>query len=99
MQQTSLFGVYFLLIPLILEETRTAILLIRMARKKREETGDSRYRARVEDERPSLKTLLYISCTRPIGELVQSLTLGINSSDALHSTFIDGTNCVEFQCR
>ncbi|KAK7687740.1 hypothetical protein QCA50_008958 [Cerrena zonata] len=37
-----------------------------MARKLRKSTGDNRYRARVEDERASLRTLIYISCTRPV---------------------------------
>jgi hypothetical protein len=47
-------------------ETRSTILLTRIARNLRKETGDPRYRARVEDERDSLKRLVYISCTRPI---------------------------------
>lgn len=49
-----------------MKETRSAVLLTRMAKNLRKETGDHRYRARVEDERASLKTLIYISCTRPL---------------------------------
>jgi hypothetical protein len=53
-----------------MRETRSSILLTRLARKIRKETGDSRYRARIEDERPSLLTLIVISCTRPIRQSV-----------------------------
>ena len=56
-------------------ETRSAVLLTRIASKIRQETGNFRYRARVEDERDSLKHLIYISCTRPICALpVQTFT-------------------------
>ena len=51
-----------------MKETRASVLLVRMAKKIREETGNHRYRARVEDERASLRQLIYISCTRPICE-------------------------------
>jgi hypothetical protein len=49
-----------------MKETRSAVVLTRIAKKLRKKTGDHRYRARVEDERASLKTLIWISCTRPI---------------------------------
>jgi hypothetical protein len=55
-----------ILLPFIMVETRTTVLLTRIARKIRQETGNQRYRARVEDERDSLKHLVYISCTRPL---------------------------------
>ena len=51
-----------------MKETRASVLLVRLAKKMRKETGDHRYRARVEDERASLSTLIYISCTRPVCE-------------------------------
>ena len=51
-----------------MKETRASVLLVRMAKKIRKETGNHRYRARVEDERASLSTLIYISCTRPVCE-------------------------------
>ncbi len=51
-----------------MKETRSSILLTRLAKKIRKETGDKRYRARVEDERASLRTLIFISITRPIRE-------------------------------
>lgn len=47
-----------------MRETRASVLLVRLAKKMRKETGDRRIRARVEDERDNLSTLLYISCTR-----------------------------------
>ncbi|KAG6809793.1 hypothetical protein H0H92_014722 [Tricholoma furcatifolium] len=64
--QMIIFGAYFITIPLVLTETRSAILLTRLAKKMRKETGNNRYRARVEDQRPSLKHLIFISCTRPV---------------------------------
>lgn len=52
-----------------MKETRSTILLTRLARKIRKETGDHRYRARAEDVQGSLRTLIYVSCTRPLCEL------------------------------
>lgn len=49
-----------------MKETRSTILLVRLARKMRKETGDHTYRARAEDETASLRTLIFISCTRPL---------------------------------
>jgi hypothetical protein len=51
-----------------MKETRSGVILTRLARKIREQSGDHRIRARIEDERGSLKTLVRISCTRPICE-------------------------------
>ncbi|EKM50095.1 uncharacterized protein PHACADRAFT_264625 [Phanerochaete carnosa HHB-10118-sp] len=53
-------------IPLLMKETRSAVVLTRIAKRMRKRTGDHRYRARVEDERASLRTLIWISCTRPM---------------------------------
>ncbi|KAF8062206.1 MFS polyamine transporter [Lyophyllum atratum] len=53
-------------IPIVMKETRTSVLLMRIVKKLRRKTGNSRYRARVEDERASLRTLIVISCTRPV---------------------------------
>lgn len=44
---------------------QVGILLTQEARKLRKETGDPRYRARVEDEVSSLKQHVIISFTRP----------------------------------
>jgi len=49
-----------------MRETRSTVLLVRLAKKLREETGDKRYRAKVEETRESLRRLIWISCTRPI---------------------------------
>ncbi|TCD62574.1 hypothetical protein EIP91_006724 [Steccherinum ochraceum] len=61
-----LTGAIGLTMVVFMTETRSAVLLTRIAKKTRKETGDKRYRARVEDERADLKTLIYISCTRPV---------------------------------
>ncbi|KAJ7173520.1 MFS polyamine transporter [Mycena filopes] len=65
--QMIICGAYCVFVPLVMRETRSTILLMRMAKRiRKEKGGDTRYRARVEDERPSMSTLVYISCTRPI---------------------------------
>ncbi|KIP03425.1 hypothetical protein PHLGIDRAFT_110854 [Phlebiopsis gigantea 11061_1 CR5-6] len=53
-------------VPFLMRETRSAVVLTRIAKKLRQRTGDHRYRARVEDERANLRTLVWISCTRPV---------------------------------
>ncbi|EJU03572.1 MFS general substrate transporter [Dacryopinax primogenitus] len=63
-------GACFAFMCIVMKETRASILLTREAAKLRKETGDNRYRARVEDERTSLKTLIYISFTRPLFLLI-----------------------------
>jgi hypothetical protein len=62
----SVQGTYFLLSLLIMEETRSHIILRRIAKKLCKETGDDRYRVRGEETRPKLSTMIKISCTRPI---------------------------------
>ncbi|KAF8631724.1 hypothetical protein AX15_002229 [Amanita polypyramis BW_CC] len=51
---------------LFMKETRSAVILIRLAAKARKETGSKRYRTRVEEERGSLLSLIKVSCTRPV---------------------------------
>ncbi|KAE9388526.1 MFS polyamine transporter [Gymnopus androsaceus JB14] len=68
--QMIITGFYLLLVPIIMKETRSSIILTRIAKKIRKETGDHRYRARIEDERMKLTTLIWISCTRPIHLLI-----------------------------
>ncbi|KAG1738888.1 major facilitator superfamily domain-containing protein [Suillus paluster] len=75
-------GAYFISVVLLMKETRATIVLTRLARKKRKETGDARYQAKAEIEKQSLMTLIKISCTRPIyllltEPLVQSFSLWI----------------------
>ncbi|PPQ69601.1 hypothetical protein CVT26_001589 [Gymnopilus dilepis] len=64
--QMIICAAFLVLLPFVMKETRASVLLTRIARKLRRETGDHRYRARVEDERAKLSTLIWISCTRPI---------------------------------
>ncbi|KZP30510.1 MFS general substrate transporter [Athelia psychrophila] len=61
-----LTGVVLLLVITFMKETRSTILLARLARKMRKQTGDHRYRARAEDEEASLYNLIAVSCTRPL---------------------------------
>jgi len=61
---------FVVLMYFTMKETRSAVLLTRIAKKLREITGDDRYRARAEDERPPLKELIKISATRPMWLLI-----------------------------
>ncbi|KAF9461093.1 major facilitator superfamily domain-containing protein [Collybia nuda] len=59
-------GVYCILVPIVMRETRSAILLLKIADKLGKKNPSTKYRVRVYEEQPSLRTLIWISCTRPI---------------------------------
>jgi hypothetical protein len=59
-------GAFFVAVVVFMKETRATIVLTRLAKRKRKETGDDRYQARSEIEKESLIALIKISCTRPI---------------------------------
>ncbi|EIW79039.1 MFS general substrate transporter [Coniophora puteana RWD-64-598 SS2] len=59
-------GVYVLVVLFVMKETRSAVILRRLAKKKRKETGDQRYISRAEEQKQSLRTMIWISCTRPL---------------------------------
>jgi hypothetical protein len=63
----SVSGVYFISVLLFLTETRSDIILARLACKIRKEKHDDRYRVRAENNKPSLLTLIKMSSVRPIG--------------------------------
>ncbi|KAF8993764.1 MFS general substrate transporter [Cyathus striatus] len=73
--QMIICALYVVLIPVVLRETRASVMLAKMAKKIRKRTGDNRYRARVEDERASLKSLILISCTRPVYLMVTEMVV------------------------
>lgn len=79
LRRLSVTGVYTLFIPVLMRETRSGVILTNMARKMRKETGDHRIRARVEDERGSLRTLIWISCTRPIRQYCSCMFMRWNA--------------------
>ncbi|KAG2142857.1 major facilitator superfamily domain-containing protein [Suillus bovinus] len=51
---------------LVLKETRSTVILAHMARRVRKDTGDGRYRARSEADKPPLRSMIVTSCTRPL---------------------------------
>lgn len=65
---SSVTAAFTVAVPFLMRETRSAVVLTRIAKKLRQKTGNHRYRARVEDERANLRTLVWISCTRPVCE-------------------------------
>src|SRR5882762_2791239 len=77
----SLTGVILLLTIAVMKETRSTIILMRVAKKLRKDTGNHRHRARAEDEIGSVWTLLYISCTRPLCKFHLSLIRNSGRSD------------------
>jgi len=70
---SSLTGTILVLVVAVMKETRSTIILIKLAKKLRQDTGDHQYRARAEVERGNIRSLLYISCTRPLCTLWFSL--------------------------
>jgi hypothetical protein len=82
-----------------MKETRSTIILTRLAKKLRKETGDHRYRARAEDEAGNLRTLIYISCTRPLCTLSISLYgIGIRA-DQTSRFIVYRADGAEYQCK
>ncbi|KAG1834348.1 major facilitator superfamily domain-containing protein [Suillus subluteus] len=80
--QAIVSGVCSISMLLILRETRSTVILVRMARQVRKDTGDGRYRARSEANKPCLMSMIATSCTRPLRLLftepiVQSFSLWI----------------------
>ncbi|UZJ54056.1 hypothetical protein CBS101457_003376 [Exobasidium rhododendri] len=59
-------GAGFIVLVLLLKETRGSVLLTRKAARLRKETGDQRYRAKAEQERASIPILIKNSLTRPL---------------------------------
>lgn len=74
----SICAAWLVLLPFVMKETRASVLLTRIAKKLRKETGDHRFRARVEDERAKLSTLIWISCTRPVRKSDFSMFFSVN---------------------
>ncbi|KAF9244116.1 MFS general substrate transporter [Melanogaster broomeanus] len=68
-------GVYFIAVLLFLTETRSDIILTRLARKIRKGKNDERYRARAEIEKPKLLELIKTSSIRPISFLLTEPTV------------------------
>ncbi|KAG1746773.1 MFS general substrate transporter [Suillus paluster] len=94
-------GAYFISTVLLMKETRATIVLTRLARKKRKETGDDRYKAKAEMEKQSLVTLIKISCTRPIyllltEPIVQSFSVWIGFTWGVVFALIESISA-EFQ--
>ncbi|KAH8100406.1 MFS general substrate transporter [Cristinia sonorae] len=59
-------GILAVLIVLFMNETRSSVILTRLARRKRKETGDERYRSHAEESDAGLRRLIWVSCTRPL---------------------------------
>ncbi|KAF9461092.1 major facilitator superfamily domain-containing protein [Collybia nuda] len=59
-------GVYCILVPIILKETRASILLLKMADELRKKNPGVNYRVKAYEIKPSFRTLMWISCSRPI---------------------------------
>lgn len=73
--QLILNAVLFLVLCVVLKETRGSVLLSRRAARLRRETGDARYVARADLERASLTVLVKQSLTRPFRFLLTEPTI------------------------
>ncbi|KAG2140816.1 MFS general substrate transporter [Suillus cothurnatus] len=75
-------GAFVLGVILMMSETRSSIILARIAKDTRKMTGDPRYRSSAEIDKPSMSSLIKTSCTRPLyflftEPIVQSFSLWI----------------------
>ncbi|KAG2058308.1 MFS general substrate transporter [Suillus hirtellus] len=59
-------GIYVLDVILVMSETRSSIVLTRIAKDTRKMTGDPRYRSSAEINKPSMLSLIKTSLTRPL---------------------------------
>lgn len=55
----STSGAYWIVLFFFMDETRGPVLLVRQARLLRKESGDNRYRARIEDVSPPFNFTCY----------------------------------------
>ncbi|KAG1734008.1 MFS general substrate transporter, partial [Suillus lakei] len=75
-------GAFLLGAILVMNETRSSIVLARIAKDTRKMTGDPRYRSSAEIDKLSMSSLIKMSCTRPLYLLltepvVQSFSLWV----------------------
>ncbi|KAJ8593513.1 MFS general substrate transporter, partial [Rhizopogon salebrosus TDB-379] len=80
--QVMFAGAFVLSVILVLSETRSSIVLARIAKGVRKTTGDPRYRSSAEIGKPSMLSMIKTSCTRPLyllltEPIVQSFSLWI----------------------
>ncbi|KAG1779255.1 MFS general substrate transporter, partial [Suillus placidus] len=73
-------GTFVLCAIFVMSETRSSIVLARIAKDARKMTGDPRYRSSAEIDKPSMSSLIKTSCTRPLyllftEPIVQSFSL------------------------
>ena len=66
--QCRVNGTYFIIGVLVMEETRSNIILQRIVMELRKETGDDRYRVRGDESKQKLSSMIKTSFTRPISE-------------------------------
>jgi MFS family permease len=50
----------------VMKETRASVILTRIARQKRKQTGEEKWRSRTEDSRPPMRELVKLSVFRPM---------------------------------
>lgn len=92
----AMSGVFAVILPFVLDETRGSVLLSRKAAKLRKATGDDRYQSKADYERASLVEMFRTSLGRPVRMLLTepvlvAITLWISftwavlcESNALH---------------
>ncbi|KDR67704.1 hypothetical protein GALMADRAFT_1073826 [Galerina marginata CBS 339.88] len=60
---------YFIVLILVVDETRPSVVLEKLASRMRKATGDARYHTILAKPLPSVHEMVYVSCTRPISLL------------------------------
>ncbi|OAX39681.1 MFS general substrate transporter [Rhizopogon vinicolor AM-OR11-026] len=75
-------GIFSLCVIFVLSETRSSVVLTRIAKDVRKTTGDARYRSSSEIDKPSMLSMIKVTCTRPLyllltEPIVQSFSLWV----------------------
>ncbi|KII96068.1 hypothetical protein PLICRDRAFT_48991 [Plicaturopsis crispa FD-325 SS-3] len=87
--QLILIGAYLIMMPFTMQETRSLVLLTRVARELRKETGNEAYHSHAEVEHVSLWTRVWISCSRPVYLLFTEPVLWFGFAWGILYTFIE----------
>ncbi|OJA17621.1 hypothetical protein AZE42_10118 [Rhizopogon vesiculosus] len=75
-------GIFSLCVIFALSETRSSVVLARIAKDVRKTTGDARYQSSSETDKPSMLSMIKVTCTRPLyllltEPIVQSFSLWV----------------------
>ncbi|KAH0834693.1 major facilitator superfamily domain-containing protein [Lanmaoa asiatica] len=94
--------IFIILVLLVMSETRSSIILIKIARSQRKLTGNSIHKARAEIDKESLWCLIKTSCTRPLyflltEPIVQSISIWVGFTWGVVYCLLEYATCLQFR--